>query len=222
MSKYPEIDAVLAGETDGCLQVGNAVDLLAAIKPRPHLIVTDPPYAFSGCGPEHQLTATVAVVLRESARLLRRDSWMLVFCAASWRSTAYMADALRGVVVPVRIGRWCKPVARTRVKTGGWQWAGVNVLVLKKGRPRTPAADIVDHIVAEPLKSGRRAELPPVVADWAVRPYAVPGGLLLDPFAGSGALLAAGQRAGMRHLGFELQVAAARGQLELVGEGGGE
>jgi len=67
------------------------------------LIVTDPPYAFGGSGAEHALSATVAIVLRESALRLKRGRWMLVMCAASWRSTAYMVESVRGVLDPVRI-----------------------------------------------------------------------------------------------------------------------
>ena len=51
--------------------------------------------------------------------------------------------------------------------------------------------------------NGRRAELPPEVADWMVRPYAVPGGMLLDPFAGSFEIVRAAERAGMHGVGIE-------------------
>lgn len=183
---------------------GDALDLLAAFAEAPDLIVTDPPYAFGGSGDEHAISATVAVVLREAAQRLQKGRWMLVMCASSWRSTAYMVEAVRGVVDPVRIGTWCKPAARTKVATVGWQWASVNVIAFRKGK----AADKeigqgLDHITAPPVINGRRAELPPEVADWMVRPYAVPGGILLDPFAGSGAILRAGERLGMRAVGFE-------------------
>jgi DNA modification methylase len=60
-------------------------------------------------------------------------------------------------------------------------------------------------VLAEPVKNGRRAQLPQSVCDWAVAPYAVPGGTFLDPFAGSGALVQAAERAGMRATGFEIQ-----------------
>jgi tRNA G10 N-methylase Trm11 len=36
-----------------------------------------------------------------------------------------------------------------------------------------------------------------------VRPFAVPGGLMIDPFAGSGALLRAAENAGMEAAGCE-------------------
>jgi DNA modification methylase len=171
------------------------------------LVVTDPPYALTARDRAHELTASVAVVLRESARLLKPNAWMLVMCAASWRSTTYMVEALRGVLTPVRIGTWCKPAARTRTRTAGWAWASVNVIVFRSGA--SAAADAKpsaapDHITAPPLTNGRRAQLPPAVADWLVKPYAVADGVLLDPFAGSGEILRAAERAGMDAVGIEI------------------
>ena len=183
---------------------GDALDLITSLTRTPELIVTDPPYAFGGSGDEHAISATVAVVLRESAARLAKGRFMLVMCASSWRSTAYMVEAVRGILEPVRIASWNKPVAKTKARTSGWQWASVNVVAFRKGKAADPApCDLLDHITAPPVTKGRRAELPPEVADWMVRPFAVPGGLLLDPFAGSGAVLAAAERAGMEALGFE-------------------
>jgi tRNA G10 N-methylase Trm11 len=191
---------------------GDAIELMSGFNERPDLIVTDPPYAFGGSGDEHAISATVAVTLREAAQKLAKGRWMIVMCAASWRSTSYMVEAVRGIVEPVRVATWCKPTVRTKTRTTGWQWASVNVVAMRKGKAadKTPA-DVLDHILAPPIINGRRAELPPEVADWMVAPFAVPGGLLLDPFAGSGAILHAGARAGMRAVGFEkspLEVAA--------------
>lgn len=190
-----------------CIHNGvHALDALESITDTFDLIVTDPPYAFGGSGPEHAVSATVATVLRESARRLKKGRWMLVMCAASYRSQAYMVESVRGIVEPVRIATWCKPKSRTKVDTEGWKWASVSVIAFRKGRAE-PLADcnILDHITEEPLVGGRRAELPVSVADWMVAPYAVPGGRALDPFAGSGALLEAAFRAGMDGLGFEVQ-----------------
>lgn len=187
---------------------GDALDLITRLSDRPDLIATDPPYAFGGSGDEHAISATVAIVLREAAQRLQKGRWMLVMCAASWRSTSYMVEAVRGVVDPVRIGTWCKPAARTKVATSGWLWASVNVVAFRKGRAEDSASSgILDHITAAPIINGRRAELPPSVADWVVQPYAVAGGLMLDPFAGSGALCHAAARAGMRTLGYERKAA---------------
>ena len=132
---------------------------------------------------------------------------MLVMCASSWRSTAYMVEAVRGILDPVRIGTWCKPEVRCKVKTSGWQWASINVIAFRKGKAIDPSAsDFLDYINAAPIKSGRRAELPPEVAQWMVKPFAVNGGTMLDPFAGSGAILKAASDAGMRAIGYEKTV----------------
>lgn len=198
---------------------GHALDLIEQLEHAPDLIATDPPYAFGGSGAEHAISATVATVLRESAKRLKKGRWMLVMCAASYRSQAYMVESVRGLVEPVRVATWCKPRARTKVDTEGWKWASVSVIAFRKGRAESLAnSNILDHITAEPVMNGRRAELPPEVAAWMVAPYAVPGGLVLDPFAGSGALLRAGLEAGMRPMGFEIE-GACRACRECSGTG---
>src|SRR5581483_6207221 len=98
---------------------GDALDLIEVF-PAFDLLVTDPPYAFGGQGTdEWALSATVAVVLRESAKRLRRGGWAVIFAAQSWRSTSYMIEAVRGVLEPVRFGTWAKPEARSKVRTPG-------------------------------------------------------------------------------------------------------
>jgi hypothetical protein len=185
---------------------GHALDLIEHVS-EIDLLCTDPPYAMGGEGAEHAVSATVATVLRESGRHLRRGGWAVVFAASSWRSTAYMVEAVRGVLEPVRFGTWVKPAARTRVRTPGWAWASVNVIVFRRpGKPGVgEPSTLLDYIVEPPVMVGRRACLPEVVAQWAVAPFAVPGGLALDPFAGTGALCAAANGAGMDALGFEVE-----------------
>lgn len=183
---------------------GDALDLVLLEERRPALIATDPPYAFGGSGDEHAISATVAIVLREAAQRLERGRWMLVMCASSWRSTSYMVEAVRGVVEPVRVATWCKPAARTKVATTGWKWASVNVIAFRKGKALDDcAASDLDHITAPPVINGRRAELPPEVASWMVKPFCVPGATMWDPFAGSGALIKAASECGMNAVGFE-------------------
>lgn len=116
-----------------------------------------------------------------------------------------MVESVRGLVEPVRIATWCKPSAKTKTRTPGWKWASVNVVAMRKGKGvGAPSIDL-DHITEEPIKNGRRAELPAKVAEWAIRPFAVPGGVFLDPFAGSGALPKAAAGLGMVAIGFERQ-----------------
>ena len=184
---------------------GDALDLILAETRRFDLVATDPPYAFGGSGDEHALTATVAVVLRECARKIKPGGWLVVLSASSWRSLTYAAEAIRGELQPVRVGTWCKPVARTKARTPGWAWQTVLALACRRGsaRDEMPKGTHPDWVVSSPVVGGRRAEVPAVVADWVVAPYATPGGLMLDPFAGSGALCLAAERAGMVAIGYE-------------------
>jgi DNA modification methylase len=193
---------------DGGVEIrrGHALELVADLSTY-DLLVTDPPYAFGGDGAEHAMSAAVATVLRESAHKLRKGGWAVVFAASSWRSTYYMIEAVRGVLEPVRFGTWVKPASRSKVRTPGWAWASVNVIVMRRPGKNPPGAPVptLDWICEPPIMDGRRAQLPPSVAEWAVAPFAELGGLAFDPFAGSGALLVAAANAGMRALGFELE-----------------
>tara|TARA_R100000234_G_C4979089_1_gene169894 strand:+ start:150 stop:419 length:270 start_codon:yes stop_codon:yes gene_type:complete len=79
---------------------------------------------------------------------------------------------------------------------------------MRKGKRNNPELvappNINDWLECAPMTKARRAQLPPQVAEWAVAPYIVPGGVFLDPFAGSGALPAAAARLGMNAHGFEI------------------
>lgn len=186
---------------------GHATDLVGAVD-KLDLVVTDPPYAFTGSGPEHEMTATVAVVLRECAVRLRRGSWMIVFCASSWRSVNYTVEAVRGVLDPIRLGAWVKPKPRSRVVIPGWKWGQVTVVAFRKGpknREEISPSPVKDYIEADPVLNGRRAQLPEAVCDWAVAPFAIYGGAFLDPFAGSGGLVKSASKFGMDAVGFEVQ-----------------
>ena len=185
---------------------GDALTLIQDIPAKSlDLVATDPPYAFGGSGAEHELSATVAVVLREAAVRLKVGGWMVVFCASSWRSTSYMVDAVRGILTPVRIGTWVKPNATSKTKTPGWRWASVNAVALRRGKSADlQPSQLPDYVIAEPIRNGRRAELPQSVAEWAVQPFVVVDGKMLDPFAGSGALVKAARFFKMDATGFEL------------------
>lgn len=172
------------------------------------LIVTDPPYAFSGYGAEHELTASVAIVLRESAKHLKRGSWMIVYSASSWRSISYIVESVRPILSPVRIASWIKPKSKTKVRTVGWNWSTVAIIAMRKGpknRTRLDQFDDFDpdYISCNPLTTGRRAELPDKVALWSIKPFIIPNGVFLDPFAGSYKLTKIASKLGMIAYGIE-------------------
>src|SRR5215472_12965489 len=133
------------------INIGNAVGLIQQLGEAPALVATDPPYAFGNTCAEHAISATVAIALREAAQRLQQGRWMVVMCAASWRSTAYV-EAVRGIAEPIRIATWCKPTAKCKVAVAGWQWASVNVIAFRKGKSteKEPTA-LLDHILAEPV-----------------------------------------------------------------------
>lgn len=118
-----------------------------------------------------------------------------------------MVEAVRGIVEPVRVATWCKPAAKTKVATTGWKWASVNVIAFRKGKAIDDCTAFdLDHITMPPVTNGRRAELPFEVAMWMVKPFAVRGALMIDPFAGSGALVRAATECGMEAIGYEKNV----------------
>tara|TARA_R100000388_G_C7158178_1_gene117857 strand:+ start:34 stop:654 length:621 start_codon:yes stop_codon:yes gene_type:complete len=190
------------------LHEGHALDLIDNFDKKLDLVVTDPPYALTGSGAEHAVSSAVACVLRETAKKLATGSWMVVFSASSWRSISYMTESVRGILSPVRVANWVKPKAHTAVRTPGWSWTTVTLIAMRKGKRNNPELvappNINDWLECAPMTKTRRAQLPPQVAEWAVAPYIVPGGVFLDPFAGSGALPAAAARLGMNAHGFEI------------------
>lgn len=185
---------------------GDALDLISRFPSAIDLIVTDPPYAFGGSGEECAISATVAVTLRECAIKLKVGSFMVIFAASSWRSISFMVESVRGIINPIRLGMWNKPNAKTKVRNSGWDWQSVAVIVLRKGDKTRKEIGVTggpDYILEAPIIHGRRAELPQRVVEWAVAPYAIKGGIFLDPFAGSGALVVAADKFGMQAYGFE-------------------
>ena len=188
------------------LRRGDALSLIDDFDQDIDLIATDPPYSFGGNGSEHELSATVAIVLREAAKKLKRGCWMVSMCASSWRSTVYIIESVRNILNPVRFATWAKPSPKTKVRTPGWEWTSVNVVAFRKGDKNNPDLGLcneLDYIVEAPLKKGRRAQLPGKVAEWMVKPFVIKEGIMLDPFAGSGTLPKAAEKLGMKAYGFE-------------------
>lgn len=136
-----------------------------------NLVCTDPPYSFGNQGvAEHELSADVAVILREAGKLVRPGGWILVLSASSERSMGYVRAALRGVLIPIRTVVWCKPTVQTKVRTAGWRWDTVAVTAFRNGKSTqsAPSIDMPGYIIAEPVRNGRRAELLPTVCDCLV------------------------------------------------------
>lgn len=176
---------------------GNAAELVSAVGPF-DLVVTDPPYAMGGVDGEWRLTAEVAIALRDAAKVIRKaDGAMVVLAASSGRSIEFMSSA---VGLPLkRVLTWHRPDARSAARSG-WRFDTVLALVFGKVPPEGGASSFMS--AASPKPSGHKAEIPDEVADWLLAPFAGPR-ITLDPFCGSGSLLAAAQRQGHRTIGID-------------------
>lgn len=173
-------------------------------------ILTDPPYLakyrsrdgrrIAGDDNDRWLRPAFA----EMFRVLARDSFAVSFYG--WpRADAFMA-AFRGAGFRV-VGHLVFP-KRYASATRYVQYRHECAYLLAKGSPRVPAltiADVIDwrytgnrlHPTQKPL-----AALLPLVDS-----FSRPGGLLVDPFAGSGSSLVAAHTLGRRFLGIELDAA---------------
>lgn len=152
-------------------------------------------------------TAQLDQLFARLAPLSRR--WLISFL--DWRHTAHLeARSPKGLRF-VRFGLWVKPNGAPQF-TGdrpaqGWE----SIAVLHKaggrmawnggGRPAVWTHPLAHH--AHRISDHPNAKPIPLLAQ-LIKDFSAPGDLILDPFAGSGAVLAAAKLTGRRAFGVEL------------------
>lgn len=190
-----------------------------------NFVLTDPPYLanyrdragrrIAGDDNDRWLKPAFAGMFRA----LERDSFAVSFYG--WHQADRFLAAFRGAGFRI-VGHLVFP-KRYASTTRYLRYRHECAYLLAKGSPRVPAltiSDVIDwrysgnrlHPTQKPL-----AALVPLVDS-----FSRPGGLVLDPFAGSGSTLVAARALGRRFLGIELDAAYHRLAAERLAAGRNE
>ncbi|MGR9168622.1 DNA methyltransferase [Rhizobium sp. KDH_Rht_773_N] len=184
-------------------------------------VLTDPPYI---CGYRDRQGRTIVndthsdwlePAFREVYRLMKPDT--LCFSFYGWTAAdAFLAAWRAAGFRPVGHMVFCKNYPS---RTGLFRAMHESAYVLAKGRPELPATPLSD--VAGWVYTGNKlhpTQKPVEVLEPLIRTYCPAGGLVLDPFCGSGSTLVAAESCGRHYVGIELErehAAQARDRLRL-------
>lgn len=228
---------------------GNALEVLPEIE-GVDAVVTDPPYSSGGAMRSDRMTSTVAkyvssnsagqVTLRHFDGDNRDQRGYFVWCSL-WMSMAMSASKKSANFLCFTDWRQL-PTTTDAVQSGGWVWRGLGVwhkpgVRMQRGGMSGSAEYVVwstagewnrdiDHAPKNVFEFGAAksklhiAEKPEPVLSWLV-PFAPKGGLVLDPFAGSGTTLRVAKDLGRRAIGVEIredycEIAAKRLEQEVL------
>lgn len=224
--------AVLAGKARWCIVRGNALATLAALPDGcAQAVICDPPYSSGGTFSRERQGAPADKYISAGARKLpdfagdNRDQRSYVAWCALW-----LAEALR-IATPgaplVQFTDWRQlPATTDAVQAGGWMWRGVVVWDKVAARPQmgrfTAQSEFAVYATnGAALNLASVGCLPGVFRHMperfkehiAQKPLTLmqdlvkicePGGIVLDPFCGSGSTGVAALREGRRFIGIEL------------------
>jgi adenine-specific DNA-methyltransferase len=188
--------------------LGDCIEVLKTV-PTNHVdfVLTDPPYLVgykdrTGRSIKNDVESDwLKPAFREVFRVLKPDSLCVSFYG--WTKTDLFFDAWKTAGFRI-VGHITFP-KRYSSSTRLMRYSHENAYLLAKGSPQAPAypiGDVIDwtysgnklHPTQKPL-----SVLTPLIETFCPR-----GGIVLDPFAGSGSTLIAARSLGRRYLGVEL------------------
>ena len=172
-----------------------------------NFVLTDPPYLANYRSrdgrsvPNDDNDAWLAPAFAELHRVLARDTFMVSFYGwphadrflAAWRAAGFRV-----------IGHFVFPKRYTSA-TRHVRYQHECAYLLAKGFPREPAwpiGDVIDWTYSGNKLHPTQKPLPVLLP--LIETFSAPGGLVLDPFAGSGSTLAAAKMLGRVFTGIEL------------------
>jgi site-specific DNA-methyltransferase (adenine-specific) len=231
--KEGSLDEVLRGDAAWCIVHGDALHVLRDLPDGcAHAFVTDPPYSSGGAFRGDRVKDTTAKYVSTGSGNKDlpgfegdvRDQRAFALWTALWSSEAWRA-AVEGAHL-VAFSDWRQlPALCDALQAGGWLWRGIAAWdKTEASRPRNGGF----RAQCEFMAWATRGPFPEtgayldgcfrVLADrdklhQAVKPLALMerlvtvapmGGLVVDPFAGSGTTVVAGLRQGRRVIGVEI------------------
>lgn len=193
----------------GGVTCGDCVDVMAHMPAGAvDFILTDPPYLVRYRDRQGRTIANDAddawlvPAFAEMHRVLRRDALCVTFYGWT-RADAFLAAARPAGFRPAGHIVFRKPYAS---RTGFLRYEHEQAFLLAKGRPALPAdppGDVLDRW----QYTGNRlhpTQKPVSVLKPLIAAFSPPGGVVLDPFCGSGSTLVAAQQEERRFIGIEL------------------
>ena len=205
MSKYPEIEAVQAGESDGCIVCGDCLEVMGGMADGSvPVIVTDPPYGTRTNQRDGWMVGEFAnvlpLVLPEMYRLGTDAAALYMFTSWKW-----MADWIIRCSPYFRMQNfliWDKGRHSGCYGKFSWQFCWEGVFYGIKG-PR-PIREYQQDVLRSESRPARAMEKPVDILAPMVLASSDVGDVVLDPFCGTGSTCVAAKQLGRRYIGIEI------------------